>query len=158
MTPEYNGDKSEFAALGGSSDTCDKDWDEIMQCFQGVTTLLQFKKANEVAQTAYHSFLGNTMLPIERLSSLVEHCDEKIYLNHEAMITYFYLLYQLDWAKSRNYNIADYDVENGFNGESWVFFEEFMGAELHDEEYMRCLLDDNDFKLWSAYQIQNKLK
>jgi len=151
MTPEFNGDKSEYAARGTSNDSCDKNWDEIMQDFHGVATLSQFNQANESAQAAYHSCFGNVVLPIDSLDRSLVRCDIKIYLNTEAMLHYFYLLYQLDWTGVRGYNINDYDDEHGFEGESWVCFEEFIGAEFTDKEYMRVILDNNDFALWCTH-------
>jgi len=155
MTPEFNGDKSEFALIGAGTDSCDKDWDEIIQCFQNVKTLSQFKEANRMAQSFYRSFLGDEELPVEVVDTLAASCDERVYLCAYAMKKYFYLLYKLDWAKSRGYNIEDYDDEHGFNGESWVCFEEFLDSEFQDEECMRYLLDDKDFILWSEHQNKN---
>jgi hypothetical protein len=57
-TPEFNGDKTEMAAFG-SQDSCEKDWPEIVQEFQGVDTLQKFKTASDKAQGYYHSFLGD---------------------------------------------------------------------------------------------------
>jgi len=67
VTPEFNGDKSEFKRMG-SGDSCDKDWDEIFEVFRNVKTLEQFEKANAQAQTYYHSSLpGAKILPIENI-------------------------------------------------------------------------------------------
>ena len=69
--------------------------------------------------------------------------------NMKQLDRYFYLLYRIDWLKQREYlSMADYDEDNGFNGECWVCFDEFKGAELQDHEYMRYLLNDEDFKAW----------
>ena len=145
MTPEFNGDKSEYAARGGSLDSCDKDWHEIRQHFDGVTTITEFVYANIVAQSAYHSCLGDEVLPIEEVGESAISCDERIYLSKEAKDRYLYLLYKLDWANKRGYNINDYDEEHGFDGEAWVCFEEFCETELKDEEYMQHLLCVKDF-------------
>jgi hypothetical protein len=150
MTPEFNGDKSEFGTRKINEDSCDKNWDEIMEYFKDITTLSQFEDASKTAQAVYHSSFGNEILSLEEVVSSVS-CDKKIYINSETMIHYFYLLYRLEWANSRGYNIADYDFEKGFNGESWVCLEEFKTAELQDEEYMHNLLDDNDFEYWRTY-------
>lgn len=150
MTPEFNGDKSEFGTRNENEDSCAKNWDEIMKHFHGISTLHQFKDASNAAQSEYRSAFGNEALPLEIVIATVS-CDEKLYINTETMCIYFYLLYRFDWANSRGYNIADYDNEHGFNGESWVCFEEFKTAELHDEEYMRHLLDDSDFASWRIY-------
>jgi hypothetical protein len=65
--PEFNGDKTEMAAFA-SQDSCDKDWPEIVQEFQGVDTLQKFKAVSNKAQGYYHSFLGDTPpLPITRI-------------------------------------------------------------------------------------------
>ena len=151
MTPEFNGDRSEFAARGKGADSCNKDWHEIERHFTGVTTMAHFVNANTVAQSAYHSPLGSEILPIEAVGNTAISCDKRVYLSQEAMERYFYLLYKLNWVKKRGYNIDDYDEENGFDGgESWVCFAEFRGAELQDREYMQGLLDDHDFALWDA--------
>jgi hypothetical protein len=62
-TPEFNGDKSEMLGFG-SQDSCDKDWPEIVQEFQGVDTLEKFKAASEKAQGYYHSSFGDYSFPI----------------------------------------------------------------------------------------------
>jgi hypothetical protein len=59
-TPEFNGDKSEMASIE-RIDSCDKDWLEIIQEFQGVDTLKKLKDASNKAQSYYHSFLGNIL-------------------------------------------------------------------------------------------------
>jgi hypothetical protein len=66
-TPEFNGDRAEFALKDGvcGLDHCDKDWNEIFTEFDGVTTLDQFKAASEKAQSYYHSCLGSEVHPIE---------------------------------------------------------------------------------------------
>jgi hypothetical protein len=56
ITPEFNGDKSEFEKFG-SSDSCDHDWAEIEAVFRGINTLEEFKAANEKVQGFYHSSL-----------------------------------------------------------------------------------------------------
>ncbi|GHT87220.1 hypothetical protein FACS1894137_14110 [Spirochaetia bacterium] len=64
ITPEFNGDKTEFEKFG-SSDSCDKDWAEIEAVFWGVNTLEQFRAASEKAQGFYHSnFSDKQILPI----------------------------------------------------------------------------------------------
>ena len=63
-TPEFNGDKSE---MRNGMDSCDKDWPEIIKEFEGVDSLKKFKAASEKAQGCYHSFLGDQILPVERV-------------------------------------------------------------------------------------------
>jgi len=58
-----------------------------------------------------------------------------------------YDLYINDWCVSRGYDSNDYDVEHGFNGESFVCFDEFLDAEFKDEEYVKRLLGDG-IDLW----------
>lgn len=54
ITDEYNGDKSEFLAMG-SQDSCDKDWDEMEREFLNCYTLSQFEEADRRCQGYYHS-------------------------------------------------------------------------------------------------------
>lgn len=74
-TPEFNGDKSEFLILlqqseANSLDGCDKDWKDIITEFFDITTLQEFKQASEKAQSYYHSFLGNEILPIREIDEM----------------------------------------------------------------------------------------
>ena len=64
-----------------------------------------------------------------------------------------YELYTKDWCESRGYDLTDYDLEHGFNGESFVCFDEFTNTEFRDAEYMSHLLDGN-MDLW--LEIVNK--
>ena len=59
ITEEFNGDKSEYAARGGYLDSCELDWSEIRALFLSADTYMKFIKANQKAQAAYHSFLGD---------------------------------------------------------------------------------------------------
>ena len=61
-----------------------------------------------------------------------------------------YSLYKKDWCDSRGYDLKDYESEHGFNGESFVCFDEFRDAEFRDEEYMESLLGE-DIKLWLEF-------
>jgi len=70
---------------------------------------------------------------------------------HSTLVR-FYELYKLDWVTCRGYNIEDHCEEHGFNGESWVCYEEFLNSELQDSSFMRYLLSDIDFELWHMYR------
>lgn len=89
-----------------------------------------------------------------------------------------YGLYQLDWMAKKGYTIEDvfwavleyaegsgnedricdkhalldlfsnWESDEGFGGELWVCFEEFLGAEYLDVEYMKALLP---FDLFGEY-------
>ena len=75
-TPEYNGDKTEFNLFSKRTDLCDKDWDEIFLEFKDVKSLAQFIEANTRAQSYYHSFLGNEILPVEKIECIEDiSCD-----------------------------------------------------------------------------------
>ncbi|GHU75349.1 hypothetical protein FACS189461_1450 [Spirochaetia bacterium] len=64
ITPEFNGDKSEFEKFG-SQDSCNQDWAEIEAVFWDVKTLEKFRAASEKAQGFYHSNLPDKqILPI----------------------------------------------------------------------------------------------
>lgn len=74
ITPEFNGDRSEFIRFG-SQDSCDKDWADIEKEFQDCKTLEDFKAASDRAQRYYHSCLGDSdPLPVEQadLASIKE--------------------------------------------------------------------------------------
>ena len=64
-TPEFNGDKSEYAELGKCPDGCDADWSDIFKEFENVNSLDDFKEASKRAQGYYHSFLGTEVIPVE---------------------------------------------------------------------------------------------
>lgn len=81
ISDEFNGDKTEFEQRGSCLDSCDTDWEEILQCFSGVTTLPAFREANEKAQRHYHSFLpGQEISPIERIASINSIGNDELYL------------------------------------------------------------------------------
>ena len=43
--------------------------------------------------------------------------------------------------------MSEYDYEHGFNGESFVCFNEFCDNEFRDEDYMKHLMGD-EYSLW----------
>lgn len=61
-----------------------------------------------------------------------------------------YELYKIDWCSQRNYKINDVDEESGFAGELYVCLDEFKDVEFKDEEYIKYLLNDEDFRLWKT--------
>jgi hypothetical protein len=68
QTPEFNGDKAEFEQFG-STDHCDKNWEEIEAEFLAVKTLDQFREASNKVQGYYHSSIaGQSILPIVSVS------------------------------------------------------------------------------------------
>ena len=48
-----------------------------------------------------------------------------------------------------NYTFEDWLFDNGYDGDIYVCFDEFLGAEYQDEEYMEYLLGNSVF--WKAY-------
>lgn len=74
-----------------------------------------------------------------------------------------YELYKIDWMRRisadriadslkefyqdcndiSDYSYEDFINENGYNGDLYVCYDEFLGAEYTDEEYMRGLLDND---------------
>ena len=87
VTPEFNGDKTEFEKFG-MGDACTATWDEIIVFFNAVSSLNQFKAANYLAQGYYISFCVPEIPPepvIEidagiLLPDEIRNCDELIYL------------------------------------------------------------------------------
>lgn len=59
-----------------------------------------------------------------------------------------YGLYIEDWCKVRGYNVSDVDEEFGINGECYACFEEFKEIEFRNEEYMKNLLNQEDYNTW----------
>lgn len=81
-----------------------------------------------------------------------------------------YHKYQLHWMMDRGYSIKDlmeeiskyqdnfdddidvfdafaaWEQDVGFSGELWVCFDEFIGAEYLDSEYMKYLLTDKEYE------------
>ena len=84
-TPEFNGDKEEFVKFRKAEDSCDKNFNEILQEFEGVKTLKEFEMASNKSQSYYHSFLGDTILPIEEKEN-VEYNDEIYMVNKDGKI------------------------------------------------------------------------
>lgn len=83
-TPEFNGDKSEFAYFSKRGDSCDKNFNEILKEFANIKTLEEFKNASDKAQSYYHSgFVEETILPIEEVSE-VTYNDEIYMLDREG--------------------------------------------------------------------------
>lgn len=86
VTPEFNGDKSEFIAFG-SLDRCDKDWSDIIRSFAQCQTLSDFERVNEQSQRLYHSILGDVdILPVEKVTSGSNppSCDEEYHLSENT--------------------------------------------------------------------------
>lgn len=59
LTTEYNGDRSQFLAIG-SQDSCDKDWSDMEREFLNCWSISQFEEEDRRCQGYYHSFLGQT--------------------------------------------------------------------------------------------------
>lgn len=64
-----------------------------------------------------------------------------------------YELYKQDWCSQRGYKLGEED-ENGFNGELYVCMAEFEDNEFKEEEYMKSLLDNDDFETWKSLNGQ----
>ena len=48
-----------------------------------------------------------------------------------------------DWSLADAYD--EWEMEDGFNGEIWCCFEEFLDYEYQDEEYMIMILDTGEY-------------
>ncbi len=85
-------------------------------------------------------------------------------MDYEKLIKYCYLKYQRAWCDARGYNLAKYDPENGFNGESFVCLSEFETNEFQNEEYIMGLVPFQIFSLWvvreelKALMIEQRIK
>lgn len=88
VTPEFNGDKEEFALFRKHGDSCDKNWNEIIKEFENIKTLEDFKVASDKAQSYYHSFLGGNILPIKE-SEFIKNNDEVYMINSDSYIYLF---------------------------------------------------------------------
>ena len=82
-TPEFNGDKEEFIKFNKRGDSCDKNFDEILNEFIGIKSKEEFEKASNKAQSYYHSFLGDEILPINEVTTN-ESEDEIFMINNEG--------------------------------------------------------------------------
>ena len=88
-TPEFNGDKNEFAFFSKRGDSCDKNFDEILKEFNGVKTLKEFENASNNAQNYYHSgFVKNSFLPIEEVKEITY--NDEIYVVDSEGNPYLY--------------------------------------------------------------------
>jgi len=93
VTPEFNGDKKEFELRESltdikSMDNYSKNWEEVLQDFEGITTLEQFKNASEQAQNYGKSFLGYIdILPVEEISNIEEVENDEVYLIENGIIS-----------------------------------------------------------------------
>lgn len=56
VSPEFNGDKSEYAQRDGALDTCDLAAEDLFRLFE-VKTFSDFQKACAEAQQCFHSYL-----------------------------------------------------------------------------------------------------
>ena len=85
-----------------------------------------------------------------------------------------YEKYQLDWLKNHNFSIKDLlqEIETipfsrevnivedklaafeeiGFNGELYVYFNEFLDNEFQDKDYMKFLLTKEEFEEYLKIQ------
>ena len=57
MSPEFNGDKREFE-LFKQKDSCELDWDDIINMFAGINSIVKFNETLKAAFGKYHSCLG----------------------------------------------------------------------------------------------------
>ena len=83
ITAEFNGDKKEFES-NFTNDTCNMFWHDILKTyFSNITTLDEFKIANDKAQKEYISSITgtSTILPIEEMiNEDMYNCDIFYYL------------------------------------------------------------------------------
>lgn len=61
-----------------------------------------------------------------------------------------YCLTSLEDGDYGCYSFEDWLFDNGYDGELYVCFNEFLGAEYQDEDYMKYLLCENSV-FWKAY-------
>lgn len=87
-TPEFNGDKEEFVKFRKAEDSCDKNFDEILKEFIGVKTKEEFEAASNKAQSYYHSFLGDEILPINEVTT--KESEDEIYMINNNGEIYLY--------------------------------------------------------------------
>ena len=86
ITPEFNGDQSEFELRGACTDSCDRNWTDLLhECFGKVHSYSDFVKANVEARSHYHSFLGHDIFVVRNLPRNRElpKADEIIFI-HES--------------------------------------------------------------------------
>lgn len=57
----------------------------------------------------------------------------------------------IDSVSSNEFTFNDYIEEFGYNGEIYSCFEEFKDNEFLDEDYIRSLLDDNNYGVYLDY-------
>lgn len=130
MTPEFNGDKEEFVRFRKRGDSCDKNWNEILEKFEGVETLKDFKNISTQAQSYYHSCLGDEVIPIE-IAKEIKYSDE-IYMINEKGEVYLYNPTKLD----RNY-LIDVAGKGKFEYENLT-----MKVDKQYSKYLECNIYD----------------
>jgi len=81
--------------------------------------------------------------------SLSERSYQYNFLEYASLVNVAYELYKLDWCRSRGCDSDDADEEFGFSGNIYVCKEEFQTAEFTMKDYMRELLNSEDFALWT---------
>ena len=82
ITPEFNGDKTEFSEFQGiGGDGCDADWEQILAEFNGAETLEDFKAAAKKAQSHYHSSFSNRPQPVSELADIETYNCRLIFLS-----------------------------------------------------------------------------
>ena len=57
---------------------------------------------------------------------------------------------ECDRAFREEYTWEDWIEDNGYSGELYVCYDEFLGAEYFDREYMKALLDNDE--LFEEYE------
>lgn len=103
-TPEFNGDKNEFAFFSKRGDSCDKNFEEILKEFDDVKTLEDFEKASNKAQSYYHSgFIEDSILPIEEVGKITY--NDEIYILNDDGKPYLYNTKELE--RNHILNICD---------------------------------------------------
>lgn len=108
ITTEFNGDQEEFLKYR-SMDSCDKNWNEILSEFDNVKTIDEFKKANEVAQSYYHSFLGKQEpLPIEKVKFVGDVQNDEVYIIKNGKS---HILVQAEYQIGNNVKWIEYNKD-----------------------------------------------
>lgn len=104
-SPEFNGDRDEYARRGGSLDSCDLNTEQLFALFR-VKSLSDFQEVCAVAQRQFHSFLDEPhgekeVLPITEVSvkDLQQlHADERIFILEDGR----QVIAPADWDGSMN--------------------------------------------------------
>lgn len=75
-------------------------------------------------------------------------------LSYVQLQQFAYELYQKDWCQARNFDYNEvleaWQQDREYKGSMFVCMDEFVNSEFMDEEYMKSLLSDTQFKCWKS--------